>query len=163
MATELISKKTRQEFREWLVGRVLRKIEDLFNNHDVKHVNLPPEQLPSGDRRSLVECYYASIDWTNPADVRKILDVYEDILLDIHQENDKKKDSFIALLKRDGYAYDESRIVSTSFRGDLIQAIRSTSLDLKHLNVYIDRINTSVNTVYPPYTYCTLGEKSCPE
>src|SRR5262249_38601481 len=47
MATELISKKTRQEFREWLVGWVLRKIEDLFDNHDVKHINLPPEQLPS--------------------------------------------------------------------------------------------------------------------
>ena len=52
MATELISKKTRQEFRERLVGWVLRKIEDLFDNHDVKHINLPLEQLPSGARMS---------------------------------------------------------------------------------------------------------------
>jgi len=146
MATELISKKTRQEFREWLVGWVLRKIEDLFDNHDVKHINLPPEQLPSSARRSLVECYYASIDWTNPADVRKILDVYEDILLDIHQEDPEKKDSFITLLKRDGYTYEENRIISASFRGDLIQAIHNASLDVKHLNIYIDRINASVNT-----------------
>ena len=108
MATELISKKTRQEFREWLVGWVLRKIEDLFDNHEVKHINLPPEQLPSGARRSLVECYYASIDWTNPVDVRKILDVYEDILLDIPQADYEKKDAFITLLKRDGYTYEEN-------------------------------------------------------
>lgn len=147
MATALISKKTRQEFREWLVvGLVLREIDNLFDNHDVKHLNLPPEQLPTGARRSRVEGYYASIDWTNTSDVRKILGVYEDILLDIPQEDYKKKDAFIALLKRDGYTYEDNRIVSASFRGDLIQAIRNASLDVKYLHIYIDRINVSVET-----------------
>jgi hypothetical protein len=108
MATELISKQTRRAFREWLVGWVLGKIEDLFDNHDVQHINLPPEQLPSGARRALVERYYASINWSNPADIRKILDVYEAILLDIPPEDHEKKDAFVTLLQRDGYIYPYS-------------------------------------------------------
>ncbi len=36
--------------------------------------------------------------------------------------------------------------MSASFRGDLIHAIHNASLDVKHLNIYIDRINASVNT-----------------
>lgn len=146
MTTELISKKTRRAFREWLVGWVLRKIDDLFDNHNVKCISLPPEQLPSGSRRSLVECYYAFIDWTNPVDVQKMLPVYEEILLEIPPEDKEKKDYFLTLLKRDGYSYEDDRIVSDPFHGDLIQAIRNASLDVKHLNVYVDRIKASVDT-----------------
>ena len=144
MPADLISKKTRREFREYLVGSVLREIEGLFDNHDVERIAVPSEALPQGARRSLVECYYASIDWTDLSCVRKILDVYEEILLDM-TDGDKKQ-YFLSLLKRDGYSLLDGRIVSDAPHGDLIATIRSASLDLVHLNVYIDRIKASVAT-----------------
>lgn len=83
MPRDLISKKTRCEFREWLVGWTLRTIDDLFNNHNVRFESLPDDLLPSGERRARVECYYASIDWNKSQDIRRILDAYEDILIEI--------------------------------------------------------------------------------
>jgi hypothetical protein len=80
MANEIISKKTRYELREFLVSWTLREIEMEFDAADIPcH---PPERLrlPSGARRSLVEQYYASLDLTKPADAKKLLTVYENVL-----------------------------------------------------------------------------------
>jgi hypothetical protein len=121
MGTELISGKTRREFRECLVGSFLREIEDLFSSHNIACVEVPTEQLPSGQRRSLVERYYASIEWDKPTDIRKILNVYEDILLDIPED---KKAYLVNLLKRDGYFYQDGRLFSDSMQNELRQAIR---------------------------------------
>ncbi len=143
MATELISRKTRREFREWLVGSFLREIEDLFVSHNIACVDVPTDQLPSGARRSLVERYYASITWDKPTDIRKVLNVYEDILLDIP---DDKTEYYVNLLKRDGYSYEDGRLFSDTVQGELRQAIRDASLDVSRLNVYLDRIKASVET-----------------
>jgi hypothetical protein len=79
MVHELISKKTRNEFREFFVGWTLREIEMEFDAADVP---LDSEYTPStpGARRSLVEQYYHSVDWTRWKDVRKVLFVYENVL-----------------------------------------------------------------------------------
>jgi len=79
MSEELISKKTRYEFREFFVGWTLREIEIEFDAADVR---LDSEYIPStsGARRSLVEQYYHTIDWTEWKDVRKVLTVYENVL-----------------------------------------------------------------------------------
>ena len=143
MSKELVSKKTRREFREYLVGWYLRQIEEIFDDHNVQHVDVPTEKLPTGERRSLVECYYASINWNDPSDVRKILNIYEDILFDLQ---DEQKTLFVNLLKKDGYSFENGRIIRDIFQKDLIKIIRNTSLNLSHLNMYIDRIQNSVDT-----------------
>jgi hypothetical protein len=79
MGNDLISKKTRYEFREYFVGWTLREIEMEFDAADVLlDANYEPQI--SGARRSLVEQYYHSINWTKWKDVRKILSVYENVL-----------------------------------------------------------------------------------
>ena len=72
MAADLISKKTRYEFREYFVGTTLRIIQTEF---DMADVPFDGEYQPneSGQRRCLVEQYYHSIDWSKWADVRKVL------------------------------------------------------------------------------------------
>jgi len=122
MSKELISKKTRREFREYLVGCYLRQIEEIFDDHNIQRADVPNENLPTGERRSLVECYYASIDWNDPSDVRKILE------------------------KKDGYSYDNGKILADISQKDLIKAIRDTSLNFSHLNMYNERIRDSVDT-----------------
>jgi hypothetical protein len=81
MGQELISKKTRYEFREFLVGWVLREIEGAFDAADIE---CKSDHTPgtSGSRRSLVEQYYASLDFTNQRDVAKLLRAYEYVLND---------------------------------------------------------------------------------
>lgn len=142
MPNELISKKTRREFREYLVGCYLKQIEEIFDDHNVQCADVPINRFPSGARRSLVERYYASINWNNPLDVRKILNIYEEILLDLR---DEPQIPFIRLLKIDGYSFKNGKILRDFFQKDLIRIIRDTSLNLSHLNMYIDRIQSSVD------------------
>ena len=65
---DLISKKTRYEFREFFVSMTLRQIELEFDAADIV---CDTEHTPSvsGQRRTLVEQYYHSVDWGTPADV----------------------------------------------------------------------------------------------
>jgi hypothetical protein len=66
MPIEIVSKKTRYEFREFLVGWTLRQIEMEFDAADIPCHSGEGLRLPDGARRSLVERYYASIDLTRP-------------------------------------------------------------------------------------------------
>ncbi len=146
MSGGLVSKKTRSEFREWLVGSPLRVIRELFDDRGVALGSVPASQLPGGDRRSLVEEYYASIDWSNPTDVQKILNVYEDIMLDVVDRDPSQLTRFKRLLERDGYEYEGSRIVATGLDADIVASVSSGSLDCDHLDRYVDRINSSIDS-----------------
>lgn len=77
---ELVSPRTRRAFREHLVSWTLGAIQDLFENEGLR----PGQGSPAvtGQRRSLVERYYAAVDWTSPHDVRRVLRAYEHVLAD---------------------------------------------------------------------------------
>jgi Abortive infection C-terminus len=146
MPRELVSRRTQREFQEWLVGWTLRTISDLFDNHNVKFISLPEDQMPSGQRRSLVACHYASIDWSNSQDVRRILDAYEDILIEIPATGEEGKQKLIRYLEKDGYTYDSGRIVSKALDATLVDTIPTVGLDTEHLYMYVNRINASIET-----------------
>lgn len=146
MPQELVSRRTRSKFQEFLVSWKLREIREIFDNHAIESIPLSQNQLPSGERRSLVECYYASVDWSNPRDVRRILDVFEDILIEIPTTEEEEKQKLVRHLEKDGYVYDHEQIVSRKLDTVLVEAIAKASLDTKHLYIYVDRINASVET-----------------
>ncbi len=135
MPRELISRRTQREFQEWLVGWTLRTISDLFDDHNVQSISLPEDRLPSGQRRSLVACYYASIDWGKSQDVRRILDAYEDILAEIPATSEDGKQKLIQYLEKDGYTYDRGRIVSQGLDAALVDTIPTVGLDTEHLYI----------------------------
>jgi len=123
MAGELIGKKTRYAFREHLVGWVLRDIEMEF---DAAYVRCDSAYEPpcSGQRRSLVERYYHSVDFTDWKDVRKILKVYENVLVRLEDEirdpagrsvdaegPKKSLGSLVRSLERDGFRYENGHVV----------------------------------------------------
>jgi hypothetical protein len=79
MVQELISKKLRTEFCEHLVGWTLRTIRNEFDSADITcDENYQPGV--SGERRTLVLQYYHTLDCTKPADVKKLLVAFENIL-----------------------------------------------------------------------------------
>jgi hypothetical protein len=122
MATDLISKKTRIEFREILVGWSLREIGDLFAAAGVGW-DRSHEPATGGQRRSFVEQHYFTLDFTDPACARRLVTVFENILATTEQRLPTLPDkaagehavaSLLGCLKSDGMKYELGKLVPTS-------------------------------------------------
>jgi len=151
---DLISKKTRSEFQEFLVSTTIREIERYFDNHDIQFTQLPAEKLPSGQRRSQVAQYYASVDWTNSKQVRQVLDVYSDILSDLTSTTDSWNadirqtwiDKLTKVLLKDGYQFDNGKISIVGQVASFDDLENATDLlDKGHFQEYIERIKKSID------------------
>src|SRR6185295_17271049 len=113
VAGDLISKKRRSEFREYFVSTSLREIELEFDAADIPLAD--DFKIPEGgQRRGLVQGYYASIDFTDWRDVNKALKVYGSVLAKLEDQvantfnPDVAKKAFDTLkkwLERDGFTY----------------------------------------------------------
>lgn len=152
MANDIISKKTRLEFREYFMATTLREIEAEFDSADVPiDVNYSPRT--SGQRRCLVEQYYHAINWKKWADVRKVLTVYENVLASLEDQMDSRPDwvgqTFKSLKKwieRDGFKYENGKLIAVTNHRQLeaiSEAIRE--LGLPELTRQIDRMKQAVD------------------
>lgn len=158
MNKDIISKKTRYEFREHYVSYYLRQIEQEFDAADIDcDKNYSPNL--SGERRSLVEKYYHTINWKDWNDAKKILQVYENTLLDLDnqangvsysQNPEWAKSSFESLkkwLKKDGFIYTDGKIVHSGHQASLQDVSKTiVSLDAHELQWQIKRIRNSVDS-----------------
>ena len=141
---ELISLRTRNKFRETLVGSTLREINMFFEGAGLTKRE---DHVPTvyGERRSLVEQYYAGISFEYPADIKKLLSVYEEIVhsLDRNGVSDSEKDNLLRLMRRDGYDFDGDTFVPFPGKEQpLVETIRAfaAASDLPALRVEIDRL-----------------------
>jgi hypothetical protein len=153
---DLISKKTRIEFREYFTALYLAQIDEEFASAGITEDTgyQPPV---SGQRRSLVERYYRTIDFTDWQDVRKVLRVYENVLFALEQRaknasdgRDDYAESMFAKLKRwmerDGFVYSEGRIVPSAQNAMMEGLLRMFSgLDAQTLYQQIDRLKNSID------------------
>lgn len=150
---DIISKKTRSEFKEYFVTTTLREIESYFDNHDIPFTEHPNDTNYGGQRRTLVENYYVGVDWENPSILRKVLNVYQDVLNDLAdnknvwntEQNKVWFDKLSKFLLRDGFEFSNGKLSSVgqivSFE-DLQNA--TDLLDKTHFQEYIDRIKKSI-------------------
>jgi hypothetical protein len=153
MPPELISRKTRTELREYFVGTTLSTIADEFEAADITcDTDYPPPV--GGARRSLVEQYYHSIDWTRWEDVRKFLTVYENVLIHLEDqpENDqewavKSFNSLKRWIERDGYSYSGGRLSRSGSKPALEQiAVAAGALDLPELQRQVTRLQNAAES-----------------
>ena len=86
---EYISSALRLEFREFCVGLVLSQIDDIFQMADIQLGR--SERDVTGARRSRVENYYASIDWSDSTDAQKFLKVVGLVLSQSYISNESKE------------------------------------------------------------------------
>lgn len=91
------------EFREFCVGLYLRQIDDLFSS--AEFTKGEPDSYYSGERRSLVEEYYASGDWEDIGTVRRFLKVIENALR-LSFLTEEAKDELRSLCNRCGFEID---------------------------------------------------------
>ena len=137
MPQALISRAVLTDLREHFVRKhVLRTIDNAFRNQGIKCQ--PAEAISvSGERRQLVEEYYASLDLTDAADVQKLFRIIEREIA-VHQpDKDNLPDSpigrAIIALEQEGYQIEGYKISPTantplvSLQGHL-QAINSQSI-----------------------------------
>lgn len=153
MARDLISAKTRQEFREYFVSTTLATINDAFRAEGFD-ADLAHEPPVGGQRRTLVEqYYYYSVNWRDPEQVGRILHVYEAVLVNLDLEAsgnghnaDLAREKAVALrrwLTRDGVKEDAGRLFLPGHRS-LDTAL--ASIDAPELQRQIDRMRAALDT-----------------
>ena len=131
---DLISKRTRNEFRETLVGWTLREIDIEFENEDFSpDLNHDPQL--SGQRRALVEQYYNNIDFAAYEDVVRFVRVYESVIQALEPYNPEQSKKLKAYLLRDSVGVENGRfVVSAVNPGDQSIAEVLTAFDTAHVH-----------------------------
>lgn len=105
---ELISRRTRIHFREYLTGHSLREISDFF---DAENITKGQSNFNgSGQRRILVEDYYSSLNFSKLSDVEKILRVYEAILISLSSVNKDYFSKLLSWLESDGFMFESNKL-----------------------------------------------------
>jgi hypothetical protein len=154
--SDLISPKTRLEFREYFVSTSVARVDDAFALAAIplrEHFDPPC----SGARRSRVEQYYVSVDFANWRDVRRVLVVYEHVLDELehevaHGEDPWKQyavktlDSLLRCVRRDGFHWVDGHLVPASKRSqlrDLHDAI--TAANAPELAQQLSRLRRAVD------------------
>jgi hypothetical protein len=146
MSKELISKATRNEFREVLTGYVLREINTIFEAGGLTPLE-GYQPTVGGQRRGLVEAYYANIDFSSVEVVRKLLLTYEEIMegLQRAQEtapNDTLQATIKSLLRRmerDGIRYESGHFVSDTLSVAIASASRLVKLTEESIQELVEK------------------------
>ena len=147
LSKELISKATRNEFREVLTGFVLREIDMIFDSAGITpHTDFVPQV--NGQRRSRVEQYYASIDFCNTSDVQKVVAGFEELMLQLnsrplqwHQETTNR---LIARMQRDGFRYESGRFLLDSLRLNSLTTPSLVALTKESLAEHVDKARAKI-------------------
>jgi len=156
MSGDLISKKTRTAFREFLVGRTLREIGNEFEAADII-ADQSYQPLLGGQRRCYVEQFYHTLDFNNPSDVDRLLRVYENILAQAYARLQSgagifdsraykaSLDQLVGWLKKDGYVYEDGRLAPIGRAASLRHLkVKAVSMDAGYLAAQIMRIEGAV-------------------
>ena len=115
MRRQLISRAVLTDLREYFVSHhVLRTIQDSFGNEGIKP---EPSKAPAvpGERRQLVEEYYASLDFSDATDVQRLLRIIEREMVRCQPDSsgDSPLASVVVGLEQGGYRVDRYKISFT--------------------------------------------------
>jgi len=156
---DLISIKTRQIFRENMVGWVLREISDEFDAAGID-CDLTFQPPVGGQRRTLVEQYYHTVDWADWSQVRKVIQVFEGVLYRAEKSAEEPASSglspgmrkeeikkLIHFLRKDGFQWTDGRIVA-GVGLPLLDDLKRTAavFDAKHMADQIRRMESAAES-----------------
>jgi len=144
MTAELISKRTRNEFREFLVGWTLREIEAEFEAARIDRDRSSEPQV-SGQRRSSVEQHYRTLDLTRPADARRLLAAFASIIeraernlatVPAREQVERSIAQLKACLAQDGLAYFHGSITSDTPEAHVIFEVQRSISEVTRRAVF---------------------------
>ena len=141
---ELISPLLRVDFREFCVSNfVLRQINDIFTMAGIKAGRLSPNQMISGQRRTLVEEYYSTLNWHRQDDANKFLKVLGYALAQSFSSNDARE-KLKSLYEREGLVVDGIEVIvkTDKPKGIKYSAVSSSALiKLKDQVLMLDKLD----------------------
>jgi len=150
MSRDIISKATRNEFREFLVGYTLREIEMTFDAGGLTPLKGYDPQV-GGQRRGLVECYYANIDFTSVADIKRLLAVYEEVIENLQQIAERNPDDpnltmnvLLRRMERDGFRYENGRFVADAVSAAIVHAPTLVKLTEESIQEHVEKARQKV-------------------
>jgi hypothetical protein len=150
MSKDLITKPTRNDFREFLVGYTLREIEMTFDAGGLKPLKGYDPRV-GGQRRSLVECYYANVDFTSVADIKKLLAVYEEVIESLQQVAERNPDgpnvtmsALLRRMERDGFRYENGRFVGEALNAAIVHAPTLVNLTEESIQEHVEKARQKV-------------------
>jgi hypothetical protein len=129
MSRERISKATRNEFREILTKYTLREIAMIFDAGNLKPL-ADYQATVGGERRGLIEAYYANLDFSSVTDTKNLLAVYEETIGKLAQaveqqpgqNHSAKINNLLRRMERDGFRYQNGHFSSASLTTGLVHA-----------------------------------------
>ena len=155
--TDLIHRRTRNTFRDTCSDfSVVRVIEQAFENEGFD----PADEVAAGtggwyspgQRRGTFDRYTHGVDWSDSRQVRRILNVFEEILSWLHDNEfaEHRKVQLVRHLERDGFAVNDagrisSSVLSTSTANLNLQGLREPAAIMEHL----DRIAAAMDSDVP--------------
>lgn len=150
MSRELISKATRNEFREILTGYVLREIGMFFEAGGITPRRGYDPQV-GGQRRSLVECYYANLDFSSAVDVKKLLTVYEEVIENLQQVAERNPESqnvtmnaLLRRMERDGFRFENGRFVAADQNAAIVHAPSLVQLTEDSIQEHVEKARQKI-------------------
>jgi hypothetical protein len=152
VAQELISRRLRNLLMDHLsAASVLREIENEFEAAAIPHRPIEG-QIVGGQRRCLVQGYYNGLNFSDPCDARKFLDVLSVFLRRLERHatewgSTEVFEGFKDQLRRDGYGYHDGTISPIASAARLADAKAiADSFDAAHIHEQIQRIEASIDT-----------------
>lgn len=156
MMRDLISKTTRNEFREVLVGYTLREIEMTF---DAGGLTPRSDHQPtvSGQRRGLVEAYYANLDFSTPSDLKKLISVYEEVIENLTQATERQPtanhaatiNGLLRRMERDGFRYEGRRFISDALSVVVVHAPSLVQLTEASIQEHLEKARHKIDSGDP--------------
>jgi very-short-patch-repair endonuclease len=148
------------EFREFCVSYLyIRNIHDLFTAAGIEQGK--SEKFLSGERRSLVEDYYASLNWQSIESIRKFAKVLENTLL-LSWISDEGKQELRLLCEKHGFEVDKDgyRVYLTkSGVGNSVKNLIFAADGLKPEIIFSDSVSNDIEIVKNA-EYCLIYD--CP-
>lgn len=152
---DLISKRTRQAVREYFVGTTLSIIGDAFDAEDIR-CDASYSPPVGGQRRTLVEQYYHSINWSFLSDVRKFVSLVQGVIADLDALAERpnsaayakeQRTKLVRAMASDGWDFDGTRFDLKAGKSHLVHLSASAAkLNAPELDRQLSRMRDSVES-----------------
>lgn len=135
---ELVHPRTRNAFREFCSSfGLVRRIERVFEVEGLDPDEWTEESAQDGQRRGAFDRCVSHVDWTDPSDVRKVLNAFEEIM---RWGTPADVAELVRYLQQDGYIVDTDGNIRAAWPGALTNIPLASLRDPAAIVEHLDRI-----------------------
>lgn len=151
MSAKFISAGTRTDFREALASHTLQQIRDIFSAGEFEP-DLQHRPNVSGERRTLVEQYFANIDLANPQHMKRLLGVFEELILRLGEGPDWETTltqhgtigKLQSRMEHDGFQFENGKFISPKLTRIAVSTPLLVALTEESISEHIEKANAKI-------------------